>query len=205
MGRISRRQRSAKYDPVSKALHWTTAGLVTAMFVLALAPGVMDGSIYLHKALGMMILVVVAFRFGWRLTRPKRDDASRVKQTPQQLVASLVHLGFYGLLFAIPLLGWAYLGAKGVELDVFGIELPAFTFFGSGRDVAAALYEVKKFFSYGMLALIGLHAAAALFHHYFHRDDVLSSMLPQFKPKDGAKTAAGGGLAHAAQRSSGTD
>ncbi len=204
MRRVSRRQRHVGYDPVSKALHWTTAGLVTAMFVLVAWPRLIDGSIYLHKALGMMILVVVAFRFGWRLTRPKRDDGGR-KQTPQQLVAHLVHLGFYGLLFAIPILGWAYLGAKAVELDVFGIELPAFTFFGTGRDVAAVLYEVKKVFSYGMLALIGLHAAAALFHHYFHRDDVLRSMLPHFGRRDGAKMAAGVGLAHAAQRPSGTD
>jgi cytochrome b561 len=204
MRRISRRQRHVGYDPVSKALHWITAGLVTAMFVLVLAPRLVSGSIYLHKALGMMILVVVAFRFVWRLTRPKRDDAGR-KQTPQQLVANLVHLGFYGLLFAIPLLGWAYLGAKAVELDVFGIALPSFTYFGTGRDVAADLYALKKYLSYGMLALIGLHAGAALFHHYVHRDDVLRSMLPRFGRREGAKSGAGIGLAGAAQRPTGAD
>ena len=46
------------------------------------------------------------------------------------------------------------------------------------RPLAAQLSSVHVFLGYALLALIGLHAAAALFHHFIRRDDVLNAMLP---------------------------
>jgi len=46
------------------------------------------------------------------------------------------------------------------------------------RQLAAALFRAKWWLSYGMLGAIGLHAAAALAHHYLLRDGVLASMMP---------------------------
>ena len=70
----------ASYDAVSIAFHWITVALVLAIFALALFPGVVKGSIALHKSLGLLLLAVVPLRLAWRLTagrRPTHDGGMR--------------------------------------------------------------------------------------------------------------------------------
>jgi cytochrome b561 len=38
--------------------------------------------------------------------------------------------------------------------------------------------EVHEWLANGLLAVAALHAAAALWHHFVRRDDVLTRMLP---------------------------
>ena len=188
MTMTSVRRRPASYDPVSKAFHWTTLGLVVALYTLVMVPGIVDGSRALHKSLGMLLLAVVICRLGWRLLHPKPGHARQGKWTAEQIVARLVHAAFYGLLIAVPLLGWAYLGYAGKELEVFGVNIPPVSDFGD-PDIAEVLLLLKAILAWGMLALIGLHAAAALFHHYVRRDDVLRSMLPSLPSRAGRSGA----------------
>jgi superoxide oxidase len=164
------------YDGISKAFHWLTLGLVVAVFALPLAPGLVEGSTALHKSLGMMLMAIMLARLAWRLTQITPSWILGRKSF-KQIAVFVVHQGFYGMLIAIPLLGWAYLGYKGQTLEVFGIALPALVA-GSDRAMAALLFSLKKYLAYLMLGLIGLHASAALFHHYVKRDSVLRSILP---------------------------
>lgn len=169
-------QPSTSYDGLSKAFHWTTVALVVAVFALAIAPGLIEGSMALHKSLGMLLMALMIARLVWRVTRFSLSWLLGHKSAAE-LAAFAVHQGFYSLMIAIPLLGWAYLGYKGQTLEVFGATLPALVT-GSGRGTAALLLWLKKYLAYLTLALIGLHASAALFHHYVRRDGVLRSMLP---------------------------
>jgi cytochrome b561 len=76
----------------------------------------------------------------------------------------------------MPLLGWLTVSANGRPLPFFGWELPALI--GPNKALGRNIKEVHE--TIGVLGyyLIGLHALAALFHHYFMRDDTLQRMLP---------------------------
>ncbi len=182
-------QPAASYDGLSKAFHWTTLALVLAVFTLALAPGLIEGSLALHKSLGMLLLAMMVARLIWRLTQITPSWIFGPKSI-KQIAIFAVHQGFYGMFIAIPLLGWAYLGYKGQELQVFGVALPPLII-GSDRATAAFLIGLKKYLAYLMLALIGLHAMGALFHHYVRRDSVLRSMLPRCTVGDTAPAERG--------------
>lgn len=169
-------QSTASYDGLSKAFHWATLGLVIAVFALALFPALVEGSMALHKSFGMLLMAIMVARLCWRLTQLKPSWLLDQKSL-RQIAVFVVHQGFYGMFIAIPLLGWAYLGYKAQGLQVFGFSLPPLVI-GSDRATAALLLGLKKYLAYLMLALIGLHAGAALFHHYVRRDGVLRSILP---------------------------
>jgi superoxide oxidase len=164
-----------RYDPLSQALHWATAVLVLASFALALWPDLVRGSAALHKSLGLALLFVVLLRLGWRLTAGW-GGARPGSNGPGTFAAKAVHVMLYAMLLAVPLLGWLHVNSKGIGVSMFGLELP--TLAGADRDFARVLLNAKRWLAYGMLGTIGLHAAAALAHHYLLRDGVLASMMP---------------------------
>lgn len=164
-----------RYDALSRALHWTTAALVLASAALAWWPGLVKGSAALHKELGLALLFVVLARLGWRLTAG-RGGARPGSKGAGALAAKAVHGLLYAMLLAVPLLGWLHLNSKGIGVSMFGLQLP--TLADADREFAPVLLEAKRWLAYGMLGAAGLHAAAALAHHYLLRDGVLASMLP---------------------------
>ena len=163
------------YSGVSIVLHWLTAFLVIAIFALALAPGLVKGSIALHNTLGVLLLVLVPLRAAWRALEGgtiNHADEPRF----MRLLAKSVHGALYLLLVTVPVLGLMYVDAKGVPFTLFGAALPQIVYYN--RELAQTLYAVKTVLAYGMLALIFVHAAAAIaYHHFFRRDRVLRSML----------------------------
>jgi len=82
----------------------------------------------------------------------------------------------YGLMIALPLSGWLMLSAAGKPIPFFGWELPALV--APNRSLATAVDDVHEAIATAGYWLIGLHAAAALFHHYIVRDNTLRLMLP---------------------------
>jgi cytochrome b561 len=91
--------------------------------------------------------------------------------------ARIVHWLLYLLLFVLPILGWINASWRGMPIVMFGLELPKLIAtrapgWGWTGDVHALLAN------YAMLALVGLHVAAALYHYGIRRDGVLQRMLP---------------------------
>jgi cytochrome b561 len=170
------------YDAVSIILHWITAFLVIAIFGLAFAPGVVRGSSALHNTLGFLLLFVVPLRAVWRLARGgavRRPADSRLSR----LSATLTHGLLYVLLVGIPVLGLFYVDAKGIDFRPFGVHLPQIV--NHNRELAQTIYAWKSAFAYLMLALIFVHAAAAIvYHHFFRKDRVLRSMVLVGAPAD---------------------
>ncbi|HLY96193.1 MAG TPA: cytochrome b/b6 domain-containing protein, partial [Sideroxyarcus sp.] len=72
--------------------------------------------------------------------------------------------------------GWLLLSATGKPVPFFGLELPALI--GENKDLAKTLKDIHEFVGTAGYYLIGLHAAAALYHHYIVRDNTLLRMLP---------------------------
>jgi cytochrome b561 len=82
----------------------------------------------------------------------------------------------YAFLILMPLLGWLTLSAAGKAIPFFGLELPALI--GPDKALAESIEDLHGTIGTLGYYLIGLHAAAALYHHYFVQDDTLRRMLP---------------------------
>lgn len=176
------KNRSDRWGAVSQVLHW--AILVLLVWIAWLGLGMVDmpntpakiGTYALHKSLGLTLLALVAARLAWRLYA---GAPSPVVGTPrwQARIASLTHVALYGLMFAIPLSGWLFNSASGYPLQWFKrFNLPALSGRDQGlADVAAGIHEYGFWL---LVALVALHAAAALYHHVAQRDDTLTRMLP---------------------------
>lgn len=169
------------YDPVSIAFHWATFLLIAAMFALALVPGVIKGSIELHKSLGFAIFALVVLRILWRALRGRKPADDKGVPVLLRLGARAAHLALYGLLLTAPVLGWLYLEAKAVDVHPFGIawiEMPSLIYYD--RQLAMTIYGWKQVVVYSLLALVLLHASAAIvYHSMIRKDAVLRSMLPR--------------------------
>jgi len=165
------------YDAVTIFLHWLIGVLVLLLFVLAIWPGVVKGATTLHKSFGLLLLVLVPMRIVWRLAFGRRTDTLRNEPWIIRLGAKGAHLALYALLLITPVLGWLYVDSRADVASVFGIELPMLVYYD--RHLQYALYFWKQVAAYGLLALIGMHAFAAVAYHGFIRKDrVLNSILP---------------------------
>lgn len=173
---------AAVYTPTAKALHWTIVLLVAIQFVTALAmPDIgphtqPDTWISLHFSIGVLILAVMAARLVHRLMYPVLLEASQAPAW-ERVVALLIHRLFYLILLAGPLLGWASASAHRLTVSLFGwITLPSIA--APKARWALTAGDVHATAMWVLLALVGLHAAAALYHHVVRHDGILRRMLP---------------------------
>jgi cytochrome b561 len=170
---------SDRYSGVSIALHWLMAAVIVIAFALALGTDAFPRDwkpvvVEVHKALGLAVLGLLALRFAWRLMNPPPPLA---EVTPLvQRASQLGHLGLYVLMVAVPVIGIVYTFWRGqpLHLGLFDVASP----FAADRPTARQYREIHEFAAYALIGLAGLHAAAALWHHYIRRDGVLRRMLP---------------------------
>jgi cytochrome b561 len=131
-----------------------------------------------HFMLGMLVFVLVWLRLAARLAGPTPTITPEQPKL-QQLSATLLHLALYLLMIGMPLTGWLMLSAAGKPIPFFGLELPALI--GENKALAKQIKEVHEFVGTTGYYLIGLHAVAALYHHYLRHDNTLTRMLPDRK------------------------
>jgi len=89
----------------------------------------------------------------------------------------------YALIFAVTVAGWALTGTMRdpVAIALFGfIEVPQLL--GPGDGSHEFLEEAHETAAYLLIALVAVHVAAALYHHFVLRAAVLLRMLGP-KPK----------------------
>lgn len=163
------------------ALHWLTLALIAAAYVAAQLREAFEHTPteavvqHWHTVLGITVLGLVALRLLVRaFTR-----APAIEPAPprwQARAATLVHGALYGLMVALPLTGWLMVNADGETVNWFGQSLPVLV--GASRRLAHTIKDVHEAIANAGYALIGLHAAAALFHHYVVRDNTLRLMWP---------------------------
>lgn len=177
---------AARYSPMAQLLHWLTAILVLVAFIYS--PGGSEERIYaatrdaqrqLHESLGLTVLTLTLIRVLWRMvdTRPEPPDVVRWMGVASKVVQGLL----YALLFAVPLTAITGAWLEGHPLTLLGgirIAPPIARSHAAGEIIA----EIHTWLGDAILWLAGLHALAALFHHYVIRDGVLVSMLPRWIP-----------------------
>jgi len=175
-------QGAVRYSTLSIALHWLMLLLIAAVYASMefrdLFPKGSDAREMMktwHFMLGLSVLLLAALRILVRLASP----APKIVPEPprwQDGAARLMHLALYALMLGLPLAGWLILSAAGKPIPFFGLELPALL--AANRDTAHLLKEIHETAANAGYFLIGLHAAAALYHHYIVRDNTLRRMLP---------------------------
>ncbi len=92
------------------------------------------------------------------------------------LFAKGLHLALYAFMLAMPVAGWLILSAADKSIPFFGLELPALV--APDKTLSSQIKEWHEIFGTVGYYLIGLHAFAALFHHYVVKDNTLRRMLP---------------------------
>ena len=170
---------TVRYDRTSIRLHWTTAALVLALWGIAQvidvfprgSPRVSARSV--HILLGVVLAIVLLTRILWRLRSGRRLPLA----TPGVMgySAVIVHYGLYVLVAAAIVLGIMNTWVRGDS--IFGwFSIPRLSPGNSGlHETIGELHEVA---ANAVLIVAGVHAAAALFHHFALRDEVLRRMLP---------------------------
>ncbi len=176
------RNTTDRYGSLSVGLHWVMLLLLVAVYAsMELSDFFPKGSDARgalrtwHFMLGLSVLLLVWIRLMVRVT----GIVPGIEPNPpgwQMLLAKLMHIALYALMIGMPLLGWLTLSAQGKPIPFFGLELPALI--EASENAAKSIKEIHETGATVGYFLIGLHAAAALFHHYFLRDNTLRRMLP---------------------------
>lgn len=197
----------SRYSAVAIALHWLIALGIVVMIPLGwwMSTYVTDPTraaqvfkaYQLHKSIGLTILVLSVVRLVWRLTH-------RFPPLPEHMpgwekaAARVSHVALYALILALPITGWIYVSAgwnpqMNIPFPVptlwFGLfEWPHLPGIADMPDpdrakTAGRAIATHAYLAWGAIALVALHAAAALKHHFFDRDDVLARMVPHLRPR----------------------
>ncbi len=169
------------YGALAKTFHWLGALCVLTAWLLGtfiddLPKAWEPRVIFTHMTLGLTIVALLVLRVGWRFARPVPALISRLGPNVERLARAMQWL-LYALMIAVPVTGIVLEFARGQALPLFGLAEIASPW-PRDRDFARSVKEVHETVANILLVLAGLHAAAALFHHYVLKDRTLLRMLP---------------------------
>lgn len=169
------------YGLIAQGLHWSVAMLILGL--IGMGWWMVDLDYYdawyhqapaLHKALGLVALALAATRVIWAISdRPPRLVAAL--HAWERLGATLAHHSLYVLTLVVPVTGYLISTARGEAIDIFGwMEVPALLPAAAGREEWAGM--VHAWLAYATLALVTLHAVAAIKHQFIDRNGTLRRM-----------------------------
>ena len=173
----------SRYSTMSIALHWLMLVLLAVVYACIEFRGIFPkGSggrtliVEMHFMLGLTVFVLV-----WlRLFARSLGVAPKIVPAPpqwQSLLATLMHFALYAFMIGMPIAGWLIVSAQGHSVMFYGIELPPLI--GENKDLSKQIKEWHELCGSIGYWLIGLHAAAGLYHHYFMRDNTVLRMIPK--------------------------
>ncbi|MGB8843173.1 MAG: cytochrome b [Aliidongia sp.] len=182
---------TTRYGLVAITLHWLIALGIAALITIGLTmthwpvtPMVKFQLYQLHKSIGITVLLAVLLRILWRLIH--RPPPLPALPSSEKTAAVAMHRALYFFMVALPMTGWALVSASPFNLPtvLYGLlpwpHLPLLPTLQNKAPVEAVMKLIHGKFGWALLALILLHAAAALRHHFILRDGILRRMLPSW-------------------------
>lgn len=181
---------SARYNTVAMILHWLIA--LAIITLLAVGKYMVDlpnddpdkFTLYqLHKSTGLTVLALTLVRILWRLSHTV-PALPLAMPAWQRFAATATHYVFYFMMLAIPLAGWAAVSSSssGIPTIWFGLfevpHLPGLQEAATRKDLHEQAKAAHEILGNLTILLLLLHVGAALKHHFWDRDDILSRMLP---------------------------
>jgi cytochrome b561 len=172
-----------RYNGMTITLHWLAALLIFCGFSLGLFMTGLDLSpakfryYAWHKWMGITVFLLAAARLAWRAAHPALPLPATMPAW-QIRASRIAHATLYVLMLVIPLSGWIYSSSTGVSVVYLGL-IPLPDLVAKDRETAKILLLVHKSLNYTLAAVVLLHIAAALKHHFVDRDNVLARMLPR--------------------------
>jgi len=168
------------YDGVTIALHWATAFLVFANFILSQVwdwfakptKGFLEDT---HMSFGVLLTLVILARLVWRWL-PGHQVAA-VEAGWMRIASKVTHYSLYAMLVAEAALGFVFRWGAGRPMALFGTGIPPLIA-KMPRPVNRQLREFHEWIGWAIVIVALLHAAAALYHHYVLKDRVLARMWP---------------------------
>ena len=129
----------------------------------------------LHSLVGWYVLFLLALRFAWRAGSPVPALPAELPRW-ERTTALAAHWTLYALMLAVSISGWMVADTfrQPIEGMLFGVvPVPHLVSSRAYRDVFEGTYMVL---SYALFALVIVHAASALRHHFGKRNRVLLRM-----------------------------
>lgn len=186
------------YDRLSRVFHWLVALLILVTIPVGIAMtsegfgGISDALYITHKNLGVVIGVVLALRWLWRLVGPEAPPLAGDVSAREERVARWTHRILYLLVAVMVVTGYLRVvaGDFPVELlDALGVP----PLISDRPELSTALSVVHKYSAYLLVAVVADHVSAVLYHAVILEDGTLSRMWPPWRrdARDPAGTDAG--------------
>jgi cytochrome b561 len=174
-----------RFGAAAQVFHWLTVALVATAYLVS--PGGSEQRVYsaatdftrhIHETTGMLIFAIVLVRMLWRVIDAAPE--SPPMEPWMKYSAKLAHLALYALLIALPMTAIVGAWLEGHPLTFLGVGnlgpmLP------QAHDTGQAVSYIHTILGDVIIWAAGIHAVAALFHHFVLHDNVLTSMLPDWR------------------------
>ena len=170
-----------RYSSLARGIHWFTALAILALAILGFwmtqraTANLWDNltnTLYgWHKLIGFTVLLITIFRFFLKRNSKIPPYPNTISPTLVK-IASIVHYLLYGLLFMVPMLGWAGVTAYPALITVGGFSLPAMPGIPKSELIAKQIFQIHGLLAMTLIAVALLHIAAALNHLIIKRDGI---------------------------------
>jgi len=187
------RNDSTGWGWLARALHWGLAVAIIGMLAVGFYMVEVVGDDLLqrfeltqtHKSVGFTVFCLVVARIVWRLANPSPSLAAMPAW--QRAASHVSHAALYGLIVAMPLTGWLMATSSPlndpdaypmqVKNEVFGLFAMPDPFPTGDEALSETFAAIHFWLAIALVALLAVHVAAALKHHFVDRDRVLMRMV----------------------------
>ena len=171
-----------RWGVLSQLFHWIGAALVLALIIhgwwmVEIAPRADRFTHYSwHGSIGYLALALTVIRLLWRWMSAVPPLPANAP-TWERLAARASHWGLYLFILGASVSGWALAGTsrRPLESTLLGWSVPSLT---SNRALHGPLEDLHKVLAWALAAIVVVHIAAAFYHLWIRKDDVMRRMLP---------------------------
>jgi len=170
-----------RWGVVHQILHWTIAALlifqlVVGFFFMEFKDNKPPPLLPVHVQVGTLIGLLMIVRVVWRVFNPV-PPLPPTLNAAQRALARLSHAALYMLILLQVGIGYLLEDTFGARVGLLGVNLPSL--FGEQPGAVPVLFgKLHRGVAFGILFVLALHVAGALFHEFVARDNVLRRMTP---------------------------